>query len=65
MVPFWDLLGHINDLTSKKNPLRAPQNLITKLFGQQPVDCQSSIPFGSRIKQARGGKVREIDCEKP
>ena len=37
MVPFWDLSGHINDLTSKKIPLTAPQNLIAKLFGQQPV----------------------------
>ncbi len=25
------------DLTSKKNPLTAPQNVIAKLFGQQPV----------------------------
>jgi hypothetical protein len=25
------------DLTSKKIPLTAPQNLIAKLFGQQPV----------------------------
>jgi hypothetical protein len=23
MVPFWDLSGHINDLTSKKIPLTA------------------------------------------
>ena len=37
MVPFWDLSGHINDLTSKNIPLTAPQNLIAKLFGQQPV----------------------------
>jgi len=37
MVPFWDLSGHINDLTSKKIPLTASQNLIGKLFGQQPV----------------------------
>jgi len=42
MVPFWDLSGHINDLTSKKNPLMAPQNLIAKLFGQQPVNTQRS-----------------------
>ncbi len=26
------------DLTSKKIPLTAPQNLIAKLFGQQPVN---------------------------
>ncbi len=37
MVPFWDLSGHISDLTSKKIPLAAPQNLIAKLLGQQPV----------------------------
>jgi len=40
MVPFWDLSGHINDLTSKKIPLTAPQNLIAKLFGQQPVSAK-------------------------
>jgi hypothetical protein len=28
----------INDLTSKKIPLTASQNLIAKLFGQQPVE---------------------------
>jgi len=37
MVPFGDLSDHINDLTSKKIPLTASQNLIAKLFGQQPV----------------------------
>jgi hypothetical protein len=26
------------DLTSKKNPLTAPQNLIAKLLGQRPVN---------------------------
>jgi hypothetical protein len=26
MVPFWDLSGHINDLTSKKIPLTACTN---------------------------------------
>ncbi len=26
------------DLASKKNPVTAPQNLIAKLFGQQPVE---------------------------
>ena len=38
MVPSWDLSGNINDLTSKKMPLTAPQNLLAKLFGQQPVE---------------------------
>jgi hypothetical protein len=44
MVPFWDLSGHINDLTSKKTPLTACANrkkLATSslgLFGQQPVN---------------------------
>jgi hypothetical protein len=37
MVPFWDLSGHINDLTSKKISLTARQNLIAKLFEQQPA----------------------------
>jgi hypothetical protein len=41
MVPSWNLSGNINDLTSKKIPLTAPQNLIAKLFGQQPVNSQS------------------------
>ena len=45
MVPFWDLSGHINDLTSKKIPLTAPQNVIAKLFGQQPVNHQPFIFF--------------------
>jgi hypothetical protein len=44
MVPFWDLSGHINDLTSKKTPLTVPQNLIAKLFGQQPVDIWLRLP---------------------
>ncbi len=43
MVPFWELSGHINDLTSKKIPLTAPQNLIAKLFGQQPVEVWHSF----------------------
>jgi hypothetical protein len=52
MVPFWDLSGHINDLTSKKIPLMAPQNLIAKLFGQQPVESEgiSIIKQRTRLK---------------
>jgi hypothetical protein len=52
MVPFWDLSGHINDLTSKKIPLTAPEDLIGKLFGHQPVEkwglALQSITTGSR-----------------
>jgi len=44
MVPFWDLSGHINDLTSRKIPLTARQNLIAKLFGQQPVKLVRQQP---------------------
>ena len=40
MVPFWNLSGHINNLTSKKILLTAPQKLIAKLFGQQPVNFE-------------------------
>ena len=36
MVPFCSLSGNINDLTSKKIPPTALQNLIAKLLGQQP-----------------------------
>jgi hypothetical protein len=34
------------DLTSKKIPLTAPQDLIAKLFGQQPVKEWLSIRDG-------------------
>jgi hypothetical protein len=43
MVPSWDLPGLINDLISKKITLTAPQNLIVKLFGQQPVNKEFEI----------------------
>jgi len=43
MVPFWDLSGHINDLTSKKIPLMAacesrkkPATSSLGCLGQQP-----------------------------
>jgi hypothetical protein len=47
MVPFWDLSDYINDLTSKKISLAAPQNLIAKLFGQQPEKAVTRY-YGSK-----------------
>jgi hypothetical protein len=49
MVLFWDVSGHINDLISKKIPLTAHQNLIAKLFGQQPVKGKESIKDGLEL----------------
>ena len=55
MVPFGDLSGHINDLTSKKISLTASQNLIAKKFGQQPVKLKFSpflkIPLSPPLKK--------------
>ena len=43
MVPFWDLSGHINELTSKKIPLMAFQDLIAEMFGQQPFNNEADF----------------------
>jgi hypothetical protein len=36
MVPFWDLPGHINDLTSKKNPHMAWELDCEAYLGNSP-----------------------------
>ena len=51
MVPFWDLSSHINDLTSKKNPLTACDN---GNLGNSP----SRIVFKQRSKQIRNHDKR-------
>jgi hypothetical protein len=69
MVPFWDLSGDINDLTSKKIPLTAPQKVIAKLFRQQPVlgsieqNHRNSMPFRAGCESGSTKDRLQLGCE--